>query len=730
MSPAITPRLVLLLLCSAGTLFAAQGKLVWSDEFNQADNSAPDPAKWTYDLGAGGWGNNELETYTSSRDNSFITSDPAATDGKALAIRAIKTNSGGYTSARLKTQGLYSAHYGRIEARLKTTNGQGLWPAFWMLGDNIATAGWPECGEIDIMEIINANPTTLYGTLHGPSNAGNFSIGDSHTLPGGATYDTAYHVFAIDWSPNQIVWSVDDIVYHSLTASSMPAGARWVFNNAGFFLLLNLAVGGNWPGSPNGTTTFPQALTVDYVRVYDLPPAAPTNLVGLGQGPTKTTLAWNAAANPDQSDATGYRVQRATDAAFTQDVATFDTSDITSFVDTTATAGGSFFYRVYTLEGDGISDPTAAVNVTTPAVSSVAQAVAPGTTAELSVAATGLSTPGYQWQFNGAGIDGATGASYSVTNVAPASSGLYDARITSGDATTTGAAVILGVSSTDAVVGDGDVLGRDVLHPNGNHFDQVLLTGPAESITTDSAVGRITRTSYLDLNDDIVQVEFAGHGTLSLVLTAASGPALPVNYNQAVNYMKGHAGIVIVGADETTNLSVFAVGRATAFDPTGTYNFLLPITDTNNPANNGSPYFDGHGATDYDGVADIAFIAIASTDGKFGGLRTANARYYATQGFTGVYAPGVAFQGPVYVGNIDGHDDATAVLRVGSVDDARVTGGDLFQDNGQPVRVEGLTHLKFTAGTDAAGHTLPAQSNRAVLEQDGVDVTAQLLVDS
>jgi beta-glucanase (GH16 family) len=246
--------------------------LVWSDEFNQPAHSAPDLTKWSYDLGhSNGWGNNELETYTDARTNSAIVPDPDATDGKALAITALKDASGRYTSARLKTQQKFSVKYGRIEARLRTVNGRGLWPAFWMLGENLTAVGWPECGEIDVMEVVGDKPAVLHGTLHGPGYSGGKGIGSTYTLSNGATFDSAYHVFAVDRSPGKIAWSVDGNVYHTVTPASLPIGTRWVFDNAPFFLLLDLAVGGNWPGMPDRSTTFPQSLVVDYVRVYSLP---------------------------------------------------------------------------------------------------------------------------------------------------------------------------------------------------------------------------------------------------------------------------------------------------------------------------------------------------------------------------------------------------------------------------------------------------------------------------
>jgi len=245
---------------------------VWSDEFNQPVGAAPDDTKWAYALSGDGWGNHELETYTNSRANSSIVSDPDTTDGKALAITAVKDAQGHYSSARLETQGKFSTAYGRIEARLKTPNGKGFWPAFWLLGAKISKVGWPACGEIDILESVDANPTVVYGTLHGPGYSGNHGLQRKLTLPGGALLSAGYHLYAVDWSPGRIAWSVDGKTYHVETASSLPAGTHWVFDDSPFFIVLNLAIGGDWPGNPDGTTTFPQSLMIDYVRVYRLTP--------------------------------------------------------------------------------------------------------------------------------------------------------------------------------------------------------------------------------------------------------------------------------------------------------------------------------------------------------------------------------------------------------------------------------------------------------------------------
>ncbi|HWA85322.1 MAG TPA: hypothetical protein VG710_03805 [Opitutus sp.] len=341
-----------------------------------------------------------------------------------------------------------------------------------------------------------------------------------------------------------------------------------------------------------------------------------------------------------------------------------------------------------------------------------------------------VSDTSYRWEVDGNAIGNENGPALTLTNVQPVKAGLYVAFAANGLIETPSNAAVVGVASSSKVIGTGmELQPTDIHHPNGNIFDQVLLTGVAETITADP--GQITRTSFIDLDDNIVQVEFAGAGSLSLVLSASSGPAQPTSYNQpGVNYMKGHAGIVIVGADETTNVSVFTVGRATAFDATGHYDITKPISATNDPANNGSPLFqNGKEPSAFAGFAKIAFIAIASTDGKFGGLRAANAKFQGWGGLTGVYAPGVAFAGPVYVGDITAYDEATPVIITGPVSDARVTGGSLFQDNARAVQVQGLTQLKFTSGSDSAGNIHAAQANQAVLERDGVDVTSQTVVN-
>ncbi|MET8867992.1 family 16 glycosylhydrolase [Nonomuraea sp. NPDC004580] len=253
----------------AGTASAAPapGPLVWSDEFDGPAGSAVDSSKWRFDIGGGGWGNNEHQYYTDSTRN-------AAKDGNGnLVITARRENPANYqchygtcqyTSARLLTAATFTRTYGRFEARMKLPRGQGIWPAFWMLG---GTSGWPDNGEIDIMENIGREPNTVHGTIHGPGYSGGGGIGAGYTI--GAPFADAFHTFAVDWSPNLIVWYVDGVEYQRRTPADL-GGNRWVFDHP-FFMIMNVAVGGNWPGYPDGSTTFPQTLTVDYVRVYAPP---------------------------------------------------------------------------------------------------------------------------------------------------------------------------------------------------------------------------------------------------------------------------------------------------------------------------------------------------------------------------------------------------------------------------------------------------------------------------
>lgn len=265
--------------------------LVWADEFEQADGSPPDPAKWGHDTGGSGWGNNELQYYTSRTENARIE------DGH-LVIEARSEEFGGrnYTSARLLTKGKRTWTYGRFEARLRVPRGQGMWPALWMLGADFDSVGWPDCGEIDIMEHIGGQPGTVHGTLHGPGYSGTAGLSGSHTLPAGEDVADDFHLFAMEWEENRIRWFIDGQPYFTLTPQDLPAGATWVFDRP-HFLLLNVAVGGNWPGNPNASTSFPQRMTVDYVRVYERDGDAAGNLLE-NPGFESGMEAWNSFGEP------------------------------------------------------------------------------------------------------------------------------------------------------------------------------------------------------------------------------------------------------------------------------------------------------------------------------------------------------------------------------------------------------------------------------------------------
>ena len=246
-------------------------QLTWSDEFNARNGAAPDPAKWAYELGGNGWGNKELESYTARSANA------EQRDGD-LVLTARKEDFTGpdgvtspYTSARLRTKGHFSQAYGRFEARIKLPLGKGIWPAFWMLGNDIDSNRWPAAGELDIMENIGES-NRIYSTLHGPGYSGGKSITAPFVLPEGQAVNTGFHLYAVEWKPNDIQFYVDNLLIVERTPASLPAGAKWVYDHP-FFMLLNIAVGGAWPGYPDATTIFPQEMLVDYVRVYSKNPA-------------------------------------------------------------------------------------------------------------------------------------------------------------------------------------------------------------------------------------------------------------------------------------------------------------------------------------------------------------------------------------------------------------------------------------------------------------------------
>ena len=252
----------------AASVPASPWTLAWSDEFDGPAGSLVDSTRWIAEVGGNGWGNNELEYYTDRGENASLSGDGL------LVIRALREHYQGeggiareYTSARLKTQGRFEQTYGRFEARLKVPRGQGLWPAFWMLGADIATVGWPRCGEIDIMENIGREPATVHGSMHGPGYSGGNSLTAGYALPGGEALADGFHVFAVEWEPAIVRFYIDGSLYETRTPADLRPGQVWVFDHP-FFILVNVAVGGGWPGNPDLSTTFPQTMLVDYVRVY------------------------------------------------------------------------------------------------------------------------------------------------------------------------------------------------------------------------------------------------------------------------------------------------------------------------------------------------------------------------------------------------------------------------------------------------------------------------------
>lgn len=234
-------------------------QLTWSDDFSGPAGELPDSLKWTYDLGNGenGWGNVELQSYTKNPENVSL-------DGNGnLVITALK-NGNSFTSARIKTQGLFAQQYGRFEARLITPYGPGIWPAFWTLGANVSTVPWPRCGEIDIMELRGQEPHLLHGTIHGPGYSGGNPITKTYGLDNDR-FDKKYHLFAIEWDYEKIDFFVDDYLYQRIERDDVPGD--WVYDQP-FFMILNIAVGGNYVGFPTNQTPFPQKMVIDYVKVY------------------------------------------------------------------------------------------------------------------------------------------------------------------------------------------------------------------------------------------------------------------------------------------------------------------------------------------------------------------------------------------------------------------------------------------------------------------------------
>ncbi|MDQ2077056.1 carbohydrate-binding protein [Marinimicrobium sp. ABcell2] len=244
-------------------------QLVWSDEFDTIDHN-----NWTFETGNGdwGWGNGELQYYTDG-DNAFIQYDPEV-NSNVLVLEARQENPHNYqchyglcqyTSTRMKSLGKQEFTYGRMEARIKLPTTQGIWPAFWMMGNDFEQVGWPYNGELDIMEHVGFEPHMSHGALHGPGYSGDTPINGSHNF--GEPADARYRVYAVEWDENGISWFVDDHNFYSVTKAEVEQYGTWVYDHP-FFFIFNVAVGGTWPGDPDGSSSFPQRMYVDYVRVY------------------------------------------------------------------------------------------------------------------------------------------------------------------------------------------------------------------------------------------------------------------------------------------------------------------------------------------------------------------------------------------------------------------------------------------------------------------------------
>jgi beta-glucanase (GH16 family) len=246
--------------------FDSGWSLRWSDEFDGPAGSPVDSGTWEAETGGHGWGNEELQYYTGGAEN-------ASLDGAGnLAIvvrrvdRDLRERYGGceYTSARLISKDRVAFTYGLVRARIQLPRGRGIWPAFWLLGQNIDEVAWPQCGEIDIVENFGKDPAVVHGTVHGPGYSGGAGITGSHHA--GASLADDFHVYSVDWEPGRIRWYVDENVYATVTPEDLN-GKPWVFDHD-FFLLLNVAVGGTLPGAPDSSVSYPQTMLVDYVRIY------------------------------------------------------------------------------------------------------------------------------------------------------------------------------------------------------------------------------------------------------------------------------------------------------------------------------------------------------------------------------------------------------------------------------------------------------------------------------
>jgi len=494
--------------------------LAWADEFS---GNSVDPANWTFETGGGGWGNNELETYTASA---------AAVANGELVITADRNGSGGYTSARLITKGKQAWKYGKVAARLRLPRGQGIWPAFWMLGSNIDAVGWPKCGEIDILEMIGGGEDrddSFYGTLHWDANGHAQTGTDRVELPDPQVLADDYHVFEIEWDSQNVIWKRDGVEFgrRSVDVTLWPTMSEF---HADFFIILNLAVGGDWPGSPNGTTTWPQRMQVDWVRVYRAEAlAAPTfsqhpasQSVVAGQGVTFTASASGNPAPTYQWRKDNVDIGGATGSSFS--IGSTSVGDAGSYTVVASNSQGSATSNAATLSVDpGLVAPSFTVQ---PA----GQSVTLGDALMLSATATGNPAPTYQWRKDNVDIGGATGSSYSLGSVQLSDTGSYtvvatnsQGSMTSNPATVTVARMVPAITWTmPAYLVDGAALGGTELGASANVPGTFVYDPPA---------GTVLPLGLHDLSVTFTPTDTNTYSSVTVSRSLAVAPARPATFD-------------------------------------------------------------------------------------------------------------------------------------------------------------------------------------------------------
>lgn len=366
--------LLLLLLALTSAATAQSWTLVFDDEFNAASGTLPNPANWSYDSPTAGSSNNELEIYC-GQAGAGQTGDcsnwqqNAYQDGMGhLVIAAIKQADGQWTSARLLTHPQFTFTYGRAEASMELPLGAGLWPAFWMLGDNIFSGtNWPACGEEDMMEHVpQMGNSTIQSSLNGPGYNGGSSINKQFTMPAPQQINTAFHTYGVIWSPDLVQYYVDDPKqpFAQFTPGNMPRNGTWAFDGHPFFMILNLAVGGNWPGPPDASTPNPAIVLVDWAHVYQSNPGIPLNLSGTAPSRSSVSLSWTASPSSGPT----YNVYRSTTNWFIPSSTSLEAQGVTgtSYTDTSVAAGKAYYYRVTAVTAAGESLPSNQAAVTTP----------------------------------------------------------------------------------------------------------------------------------------------------------------------------------------------------------------------------------------------------------------------------------------------------------------------------------------------------------------------------